>query len=112
MFRSLSVYYTFDLFHLLVFLAGTHLSFPVFEFSLLKPHFVFLVLFIVLYTFVFLSTLPVLHKFFLHRPAYLLCLLRIFLSWVFVALRFVNEIQGFFSVFCTFCLRMFGDTAL
>ena len=77
-------------------------------------------LFIVLYTFVLLCTLPVLRKFFLHCPVYLLCLARIFLSWVFVALRFVCEIQGFFIVFCTFCLRVckfpvfskFGDTAL
>ena len=76
--------------------------------------------YIVLYTFVLLCTSPVLRKFFLHRRVYLLCLLRIFLSRVFVALRFVCKIQGFFSVFCTFCLRVckfpvffkFGDTAL
>ena len=112
--------FTFGLFRLFVFLAGAHLFFPVFAFSLLKPNFLFLIMFIVLYTFVLLCTLPVLPKFFLLRPVYLLCLVRIFLSRVFVALRFVCEIQGFFSVFCTFCLRVckfpvlfkFGDTAL
>ena len=119
-FRSLSVYCTFGLFRLLVFFAGTQLSFPVFAFSLLKPNFVFLIIFIVFYAFVLLCILPVLHKFFLHRPAYLLCLVRIFLSRVFVALRFVCKVQGFFSVFCTFCRCVckfpvffkFGDTAL
>ena len=91
-----------------------------FAFPFLKPNFVFLVIFIVLYTFVLLCILPVLRKFFLHRTVYLLCLVRIFLSRVFVALRFLCEVRDFFSVFCTFCLRVckfpvffkFGDTAL
>ena len=52
--------------------------------------------------FVLFCTLPVLCKLLLHRRVYLLCLMHIFLSQVFVALRFVSEIQGFFSIFVCF----------
>ena len=115
-----SVYCTFGLFRPLVFLAGTRLSFPVFAFSFSSriwfPGNIFCFVQFCFALYLARST----HWFLLHRRIYLLCLVRIFLSRVFVALRFVSEIQGFFSAFCLFCLRVckfpvffkFGDTAL
>ena len=54
------VYFTLDLFRLLVFFTSAHFSFPVFAFCFLKPNFMFPVIFIVLHTFVLLAALPVL----------------------------------------------------
>ena len=63
-------------------------SFRVF---LAQAEFCILVIFTVLYTFVLLCTLPVLRKFFLHHPVYLLCLVRIFLLRVFSPLCLRNS---------------------
>ena len=77
-FRSLSVYCTFGLFRLLVFLAGAHLSFPVFAFPFLKPNLLFLVIFFVLYNFVLLCTLPVLRTGFSFIAVYICCALCVY----------------------------------